>query len=193
MWEIDKIKDYVKENLKVGRYNHTLGVVNTAVELAKIFGEDQKKAEIAALCHDVAKNMDLEQLRKIIDEENITLSIDEENTKELWHSIAGPIIAKNIFKINDEEILSAMRWHTTGKENMSNLDKIVYLADLIEPSREFDGIDEIRSISYKSLDLAMIKALTHTTIYLLNKGYAVDINTIKARNYLLYNKNKLDN
>ncbi|MDU2265135.1 bis(5'-nucleosyl)-tetraphosphatase (symmetrical) YqeK [Clostridium celatum] len=193
MWEIDKIKDYVKENLKVGRYNHTLGVVNTAVELAKIFGEDQKKAEIAALCHDVAKNMDLEQLRKIIDEENITLSIDEENTKEIWHSIAGPIIAKNIFKINDEEILSAMRWHTTGKENMSNLDKIVYLADLIEPSREFDGIDEIRSISYKSLDLAMIKALTHTTIYLLNKGYAVDINTIKARNYLLYNKNKLDN
>ncbi|MCE9654621.1 bis(5'-nucleosyl)-tetraphosphatase (symmetrical) YqeK [Clostridium celatum] len=193
MWEIDKIKDYVKENLKVGRYNHTLGVVNTAVELAKVFGEDQKKAEIAALCHDVAKNMDLEQLRKIIDEENITLSIDEENTKEIWHSIAGPIIAKNIFKINDEEILSAMRWHTTGKENMSNLDKIVYLADLIEPSREFDGIDEIRSISYKSLDLAMIKALTHTTIYLLNKGYAVDINTIKARNYLLYNKNKLDN
>lgn len=193
MWEIDKIKDYVKENLKVGRYNHTLGVVNTAVELAKIFGKDQKKAEIAALCHDVAKNMDLEQLRKIIDEENITLSIDEENTKEIWHSIAGPIIAKNIFKINDEEILSAMRWHTTGKENMSNLDKIVYLADLIEPSREFDGIDEIRSISYKSLDLAMIKALTHTTIYLLNKGYAVDINTIKARNYLLYNKNKLDN
>ena len=193
MWEIDKIKDYIKENLKVGRYNHTLGVVNTAVELAKVFGEDQKKAEIAALCHDVAKNMDLEQLRKIIDEENITLSIDEENTKEIWHSIAGPIIAKNIFKINDEEILSAMRWHTTGKENMSNLDKIVYLADLIEPSREFDGIDEIRSISYKSLDLAMIKALTHTTIYLLNKGYAVDINTIKARNYLLYNKNKLDN
>lgn len=193
MWEIDKIKDYVKENLKVGRYNHTLGVVNTAVELAKVFGEDQKKAEIAALCHDVAKNMDLEQLRKIIDEENITLSIDEENTKEIWHSIAGPIIAKNIFKINDEEILSAMRWHTTGRENMSNLDKIVYLADLIEPSREFDGIDEIRSISYKSLDLAMIKALTHTTIYLLNKGYAVDINTIKARNYLLYNKNKLDN
>ena len=193
MWEIDKIKDYVKENLKVGRYNHTLGVVNTAVELAKVFGEDQKKAEIAALCHDVAKNMDLDQLRKIIDEENITLSIDEENTKEIWHSIAGPIIAKNIFKINDEEILSAMRWHTTGKENMSNLDKIVYLADLIEPSREFDGIDEIRSISYKSLDLAMIKALTHTTIYLLNKGYAVDINTIKARNYLLYNKNKLDN
>ena len=161
--------------------------------MAKVFGEDQKKAEIAALCHDVAKNMDLEQLRKIIDEENITLSIDEENTKEIWHSIAGPIIAKNIFKINDEEILSAMRWHTTGKENMSNLDKIVYLADLIEPSREFDGIDEIRSISYKSLDLAMIKALTHTTIYLLNKGYAVDINTIKARNYLLYNKNKLDN
>lgn len=193
MWEIDKIKDYLKENLKVDRYYHTLGVVKTAIELAEVFGEDKKKAEIAALCHDVAKNMDLESLRKIIDDENIILSIDEENTKEIWHSIVAPILSKNIFGIEDEEVLSAMRWHTTGKENMSNLDKIVYLSDLIEPGRNFDGIEEIRTISNESLDLAMIKALTHTTMYLLSKDCAVDINTIKARNYLLYNKNKLDN
>lgn len=193
MWEIGRIKDYLKENLKAGRYQHTLGVVKTAIELAELFEEDKKKAELAALCHDVAKNMDLKSLRKIIDEENIILSIDEENTKEIWHSIAAPILSKNIFGVEDEEILSAMRWHTTGKENMSNLDKIVYLADLIEPGRNFEGIEEIRAISYKSLDLAMIKALTHTTMYLLNKGYAIDINTIEARNSLLYNKNKLDN
>lgn len=188
MWEIDEIKNYLKDNLKPSRYGHTLGVVNTAIKLAEIYGEDIKKAKIAALCHDVAKNMSYEDMEKIITEEDIDLSIDEKNSKELWHSIVAPILGKRIFKIDDEEILSAMRWHTTGKENMTNLEKIIYLSDLIEPSRNFEGLEEIRKVSYENLDLAMLKALTHTTIYLLEKGYAVDLNSIKARNYLVYNK-----
>ena len=187
MWGVEEIKGYLKNNLKPSRYGHTLGVVNTAIKLAEIYGEDKSKAEIAALCHDVAKNMSNEELRKLIDNENIILSIDEENTQELWHSIIAPVIARKVFGIEDEEVLNAMRWHTTGKENMTNLEKIVYLADLIEPSRKFDGIDEIREIAYKELDLAMLKALTHTTIYLLKQGCAVDINSVKARNYLVYN------
>ena len=187
MWGVEEIKGYLKNNLKPSRYGHTLGVVNTAIKLAGIYGEDKSKAEIAALCHDVAKNMSNEELRKLIDNENIILSIDEENTQELWHSIIAPVIARKVFGIEDEEVLNAMRWHTTGKENMTNLEKIVYLADLIEPSRKFDGIDEIREIAYKDLDLAMLKALTHTTIYLLKQGCAVDINSVKARNYLVYN------
>ena len=187
MWGLEEIREYLKNNLKPSRYGHTLGVVNTAIKLAEIYGEDKSKAEIAALCHDVAKNMSNEELRKLIDNENIILSIDEENTQELWHSIIAPVIARKVFGIEDEEVLNAMRWHTTGKENMTNLEKIVYLADLIEPSRKFDGIDEIREIAYKDLDLAMLKALTHTTIYLLKQGCAVDINSVKARNYLVYN------
>ena len=187
MWGVEEIKGYLKNNLKPSRYGHTLGVVNTAIKLAEIYGEDKSKAEIAALCHDVAKNMSNEELRKLIDNENIILSIDEENTQELWHSIIAPIIARKVFEIEDEEILNAMRWHTTGKENMTNLEKIIYLADLIEPSRKFEGVDEIREVAYKDLDLAMLKALTHTTIYLLKQGCAVDINSVKARNYLVYN------
>ena len=187
MWGLEEIRDYLKDNLKPSRYGHTLGVVNTAIRLAEFYGEDKNKAEIAALCHDVAKNMSNDALRKIIDNENIILSIDEENTQELWHSIVAPVIARKVFEIEDEEILAAMRWHTTGKEDMTNLEKIIYLADLIEPSRKFDGVDEIREIAYKDLDLAMLKALTHTTIYLLTKGCAVDINSVKARNYLVYN------
>lgn len=188
MWEIDEIKNYLKDNLKPSRYGHTLGVVNTAIKLAEIYGEDIKKAEIAALCHDVAKNMSYEDMERIINEASIDLSIDEQNSKELWHSIVAPILGKRIFKIDDEEILSAMRWHTTGKEDMTNLEKIIYLADLIEPSRKFEGVEEIRKIAYEDLDLAMLKALTHTTIYLLEQGFAVDLNSIKARNYLVYNK-----
>ena len=187
MWGNDKIKEYLKDNLKPKRYNHVLGVCSTAIDLARRYNVDENKAILAALAHDVAKNLTKDELLNIINKESITLTNDEKNTEELWHSIVGPVIAKNVFEINDEEILSAIRWHTTGKENMSDLDKIIYLADLIEPSRNFDGIEEIRKITYEDLDLAMIKALTHTTFYLLNKGYAVDINTIKARNYLLYN------
>lgn len=187
MWGLEEIRDYLKDNLKPSRYGHTLGVVNTAIKLAEIYGEDKNKAEIAALCHDVAKNMSNDALRKIIDNENIILSIDEENTQELWHSIVAPVIARKVFEIEDEEILAAMRWHTTGKEDMTNLEKIIYLADLIEPSRMFEGVDEIRELAYKNLDSAMLKALTHTTIYLLTKGCAVDINSVKARNYLVYN------
>lgn len=188
MWEVDEIKNYLKDNLKPSRYGHTLGVVNTAIKLAKNYGEDIKKAEIAALCHDVAKNMSYEDMKKIISEEHIDLSVDEENSKELWHSIVAPILGRRIFNIYDEEILSAMRWHTTGKENMTNLEKIIYLADLIEPSRNFEGVEEIRKVAYENLNLAMLKALTHTTIYLLSQGYSVDLNSIKARNYLVYNK-----
>ena len=163
MWGVDEIKDYLKDNLKPSRYGHTLGVVKTAVELANIYNEDVRKAEIAALCHDAAKNMSSEEMLKIITDENILLSVDEKNTKELWHSIIAPIMAKRIFE------------------------KIIYLADLIEPSRKFEGVEEIRDISRKNLDEAMLKALTHTTMYLLNQGCAVDINSVKARNYLLYN------
>lgn len=188
MWASEDIKEYLKANLKVSRYNHVLGVVDTSIKLANIYGYDVYKAEIAALGHDVAKNMTNDELKNIICENNIKLSVDEENTKELWHSIVGPVVANKVFEIEDLDILNAIRWHTTGRENMSNLEKIIYLADLIEPSRIFDGVEDIRNIAYKDLDLAMLKALTHTTVYLLNKGLTVDINSIKARNYLIYNK-----
>ncbi len=83
--------------------------------------------------------MTIYDLKSIIDENNIKLSYDEEKTPELWHSIVGPIVGKKIFKIEDEEILSAMRWHTTGRENMSKLEKVIYIADMIEPGRSFPG------------------------------------------------------
>lgn len=99
-------------------------------------------------------------------------------------------MAREHFEIEDEEILSAIRWHTTGKENMSKLDKIIYLADMIEPSRDFSGVEELRNDSKDDLDKAMLNALTHTIKYLLEKGCLIDINTVKARNYLLYNNYK---
>ena len=189
MYNVEEIKEYLKKNLNSSRYNHVMGVVSTAKSLAKHYDCDIDKAEIAALCHDVAKNLNNSDMNKIFKDNNIILSRDEEHGKEIWHAIVGPIIAKKTFGINDEDILNAIRWHTTGRENMSILEKIIYLADVIEPSRNFNGVEEIRKYAFKDIDNAMIMALTHTNQYLLTKGFAVDINTVKARNYLLYNKN----
>ena len=188
MWSIEEIKNYLNKSLTSSRYNHVIGVVATAKSLAKQYNCDINKAEIAALCHDAAKNIDNTELFKIMKEHNIELSIDEINTKNIWHAIVGPIVSKEVFGIVDEDILNAIRWHTTGRENMSTLEKIIYLADVIEPSRKFNGIEAIRECALKDLDAAMVMALTHTTIYLLERGFAVDINTVKARNYFLYNE-----
>lgn len=184
----EEMKSYLKEHLTESRYKHTLGVVETAIRLAKIYKVDKNKAEIAALAHDIAKNMTIYDLKDIINENNIKLSYDEEKTPELWHSIISPILGREIFGIEDEEILSAMRWHTTGKENMSKLDKIIYMADMIEPGRNFPGVDLIRKESFADLDKGLLQGLTHTIKYLLDKGFPIDINSIKARNYLLLNK-----
>ena len=188
MISIDEMKVYLKNNLIENRYIHVLGVVETAIKLAQINEVDEKKAEIAALAHDIAKNMTIYELKEIIDKNNIELSYDEEENQEIWHSIVGPIVAKEVFKIEDEEILSAMRWHTTGKENMSKLDKVIYMADMIEPNRNFKGVDVLRRETFKDLDNGVLQGLNHTIKYLLNKDVPININSIKARNYLLLDK-----
>lgn len=180
--------DYIKANLKESRFIHTLGVVSVAKKLAENNGVDIEKAEIAALCHDIAKNIPVDEMEKIIKDKKIILTEDEKNTKELWHSILAPVLAKEKLKIEDEEILSAIRWHTTGKENMSKLDKIIYIADMIEPSRKFDGVEEIREATIKNLENGVLLGLTQSIKFLLLKGALVDLNSIKARNYLINNR-----
>ncbi|NME82170.1 bis(5'-nucleosyl)-tetraphosphatase (symmetrical) YqeK [Clostridium sp. SM-530-WT-3G] len=184
MLSINEIKEYLKENLKPSRYEHTLGVAETAKKLAKLNNVDEKKAEVAGLSHDVAKNLSKEEMLKIIKENNIKLSLVEENNMNLWHSIIAPIVAKGKLNIYDEEILESLRWHTTGKENMSKLEKIIYIADMIEPSRSFEGLEEIRKATFENLDKGVYVGLTHSIRFLVDKDLLLDENTIKARNYL---------
>ncbi|MDO5517796.1 MAG: bis(5'-nucleosyl)-tetraphosphatase (symmetrical) YqeK [Clostridium sp.] len=184
MLSINEIKEYLKENLKPSRYEHTLGVAETAKKLAALNGIDESRAEIAGLAHDVAKNLSKEEMLQIIKENNISLSLVEENNINLWHSIIAPIVAENELKIHDEELLEALRWHTTGKEDMSVLVKIIYIADMIEPGRDFNGLDEIRNATFENLDKGVYVGLTHSIKFLLDKDLLIDENTIRARNYL---------
>ena len=185
MLSINEIKEYLQKNLKPSRYEHTLGVAETAKKLASLYGVDENKAEIAGLAHDVAKNLSREEMLQIIKENNISLSLVEENNLNLWHSVIAPIVAKNELQINDEEILESLRWHTTGKEDMSVLEKIIYIADMIEPGRRmFEGLEEIRSATFENLDKGVYVGLTHSIKYILDNHQLIDENTIRARNYL---------
>ena len=186
MLSIEEIKLYLKENLIEKRYIHTLGVADTAKKLAKLNGICEEKAEIAGLAHDVAKNLSKIKMKEIINEQNIVLSDVEENNVNLWHSIIGPIEAKDKLGIEDEEILDAIRWHTTGKEHMSILTKIIYIADMIEPSRNFDGVEAIRKVTFEDLDMGVYYGLTRSIEFLLIKNLLIDENTIRARNYFLF-------
>lgn len=186
--DLQKIYDYLKENQKQKRFMHTMGVVATAKKLAKLNGVDTEKAEMAALLHDVCKNMSDDELYKLIEENNVELTIVEKNTPALWHSIAGPILAKEKFNINDEEILGAMRWHTTGKKGMSKLEKIIFISDLIEPSRVFDGIEDIRKEVLLDLDTGVLKGIDQTIIYLISLGGLIDDKIIEFRNDLILNQ-----
>ena len=192
MISIEDAYKYLKENLNENRYMHTLGVVSVARKLAEINGVSEEKAEIAALSHDIAKNIKVKEIKKILKENNVILTEYENKTPALWHSIVGPTVAKEVFKIEDEDILSAIRWHSTGRENMSKLDKIIYIADMIEPSRRFEGLDDIRKETIQKLDRGVLKGLTHSIEYLLSKGQLIDINTINARNYLLIHSKEED-
>ncbi len=186
MLSIDEMKLYLKANLMEKRYTHTLGVADTAKKLAKINGISEEKAEIAALAHDVAKNLHKDKMKEIMEENNIVLSEVEENNPNLWHSIIGPIEARNKLKIDDEEILDSIRWHTTGKENMSVLTKIIYIADMIEPSRNFESVEDIRKVTFEDLDAGVYYGLTRSIDILLIRNLLIDENTIRARNYFLF-------
>ncbi|NFO03862.1 HD domain-containing protein [Clostridium botulinum] len=185
MLSIEEIKLYLKKNLKSNRYNHTLGVVETAKKLAEVNKISIEKAEIAALAHDVAKNLSLQKMQSIIEKNNIELTNTEKENSNLWHSIIAPIEARNKLKIDDEDILDAVRWHTTGKENMSILTKIIYIADMIEPGRDFPGVEKIRQTTFENLDEGVLLGLTESMKDLLNRNLIIDLNTIKARNYFL--------
>ncbi|WP_244833421.1 bis(5'-nucleosyl)-tetraphosphatase (symmetrical) YqeK [Clostridium sp. BJN0001] len=132
-----------------------------------------------------------DEMLLLIKKYNIKLTEVEKRNSELWHSLLAPFVAKEKFKIDDEEILSSLRYHTTGKENMTKLEKIIYISDMIEPSRSFEGLSEIRDKTFENLDKGVFLGLSRSIEYILNKNQLIDENTIKARNYFLYDENFL--
>lgn len=192
------IKRYLKSELSRQRYDHTLNVKKTATELAErhlCFGSDKarkrflKKIRLAALLHDADKAKDQEELKKKLADAKETLHREFEEFPEVWHAYAAALTAQETFGIDDPDLLAALRYHTTGRAGMSPLEKIIYLADYIEPGRDFPGLDEIRQAARQSLDLGCLKALEHSMAYLSGKGIKISPHTANARKDLLKHGN----
>jgi predicted HD superfamily hydrolase involved in NAD metabolism len=176
--------EVVKKQLTEHRYQHTLGVMETAIQLAERYGADVKKAELSAIFHDYAKFRPKEEMKQIILEQNMPNDLLVYNT-ELWHAPVGAYLVKTEVGIQDEDILNAIRYHTSGRPNMTLLEKIVYVADYIEPGRIFPGVDEVRELAQQDLDKALIKALQNTIQFLLKKNQPIYPDTIHTYNSLI--------
>lgn len=189
MTEAEIIKK-LKKNLKPARFDHTIGVAETAVRLSERYGADVKKAYLAALLHDSAKNLPEEELsalyRKYLPEGD-TLPLSE---PALLHAYVGAHLARDEYGEKDPEIFDAVFYHTTGKENMSLLCKIIFLADIIEPTRkDFPGLSLLRARAEENLDSAVLTALEMSINHVIKKGGLLHPDTVKARNCLKGYKN----
>ena len=164
--ERDEYLSAIKPRMPEKRYIHTIGVMETAIALAKKFSEDVKSAETAAILHDIAKYADEEWMRQIVKENNLDERLIPWGS-EILHGPVGAWIAENEFNIINEDILNAIRFHTTGRAGMSKLEKIIYIADMIEPNRKFDGVEHLRKVAQKDLDLAMKACIGHSIGFLV--------------------------
>ncbi len=190
MISIEEIKDILSKKLTHKRFKHSLGVYETTLELSKLYKVCEQKAGIAGLLHDYAKDLSYIQVRNYIDKYSINMDKVIEEQLDLVHGYIGAELVKEELNIYDEEILNAIRYHTIGKENMSKLEKIVYLSDYIEPNRVFPGVEELRKIALSDLDKATLLALNNTISYVIESNKLIHINSILARNSLIL---KIDN
>ncbi|WP_075982371.1 bis(5'-nucleosyl)-tetraphosphatase (symmetrical) YqeK [Bacillus massilinigeriensis] len=174
----------VKEQLTEHRYQHTIGVMETAIQLAQKYGVDEKKAELAAIFHDYAKFRPKEEMKAIIEKEQMPADLLDYNS-ELWHAPVGAYLAEKEAGISDKEILDAIRYHTSGRKGMTILEKIIYLADYIEPGRHFPGVEEVRELARHDLDKALIKSIQNTIVFLMKKNQPVYPETFITYNDLV--------
>lgn len=181
MDSINKIREYIDKNLSEKRKKHTYGVRDTAVRLAKKYGGDAEKAETAALAHDLYRGAPDSVLNYYVT--HLGLESRYTDDPNLSHSkIAAAMIEKS-FGISDRDIINAVSFHTTGRDGMSLLEKIVYISDAIEPGRTYAGVEDIRSLAEKDLDEACLLSLSRTIDYVRSEGKFLDEDTVKAKEY----------
>ena len=182
--DVKAIKKDLSKILDEKRYEHTIGVAHTAAALAMCYGEDVNKAYLAGLLHDCAKCYDEKKRNILCKKYNVSLTKFEEENPFLIHAKLGAAIAKEKYKIIDDSILSAIRYHTTGNENMTVFEKIIFSADYIEAGRKkIEGLDAIRSIIFQDLDEAVYLILNGTVAHLEDKEQCIDPSSLEAFQY----------
>ncbi|MBP3468137.1 MAG: bis(5'-nucleosyl)-tetraphosphatase (symmetrical) YqeK [Lachnospiraceae bacterium] len=185
------IKKILSKQLDPKRYEHTIGVAYTAAALAMRYHADVEKAYLAGLLHDCAKCIDTDEKLALCKKYKVKLSEFEIENPFLIHAKLGSCLAEKKYEVSDPDVLSAIRYHTTGKADMSLLEKIVFSADYIEPGRKMiPGLEEIRETIFVDLDRAVYMILEGTMRHLKNKDQPIDQASIDA--YEFYKKYQED-
>ena len=180
----DELRPIALSYLKPKRMPHVLGTEQEAVRLVRRYGGDETQARIAALLHDCTKKLDMAQQLALCEKYGIMLDELEQKALKLLHSKTGAAIARDVFGVEDA-VYDAILYHTTGKPDMTRLEKIIYLADYIEPTRDFPGVDVLRKTVYEDLDKGLLMGLTMTIQEMEEMGNPVHHLTRDARDYLL--------
>ncbi|MBR5271361.1 MAG: bis(5'-nucleosyl)-tetraphosphatase (symmetrical) YqeK [Clostridia bacterium] len=180
-----EIKEKLEKLLSPQRYAHTLGVSETAKKMAHMYGVDVDKAYIAGLLHDCAKFGTVDEQLKKCKETGLEISSEEYMCLPVIHAPLGARIAQLEYGIEDEEILNAIRFHTVAREGMCDLEKIIYIADMIEPTRDYAEVGYLRETAKKGLDIAMIQCLGECIMFNIKKKKTVHSNSIKCWNELM--------
>ena len=179
---------------KPRRFQHILNVSDAAKQLAKKYGADEESAYLAGLLHDLAKPYYAATMLKKAEAYQLTIDPIYRSDPQLLHGLVGARVSQEQYGIEDRDILNAIAYHTTGRAGMSRLEKIVYLADYIEVSRDFPGVDALRKAAFKDLDAAVLLAFEQTIIFLIDRHKMIHTNTIIARNDLIQKrKNRKEN
>lgn len=176
--------EILKTRLTPQRLYHSICVAEQAKHLAEIFGGDTEKAYTAGLVHDIMRYEPPEKMIELIIGDGQVLTESEKKITVTLHAVAGEVYLRKNLKVTDGEILLSVRYHTTGKEDMTLLEKIIYAADLTSADREYPDVDEVRALAEKDLDRTVLRGLSFTIEDNARKCRPIHIDTVKAFNYL---------
>jgi predicted HD superfamily hydrolase involved in NAD metabolism len=190
--KIDSAVELVKEKLPEKRFIHSMNVAKTAVKLAEIYDGDSQKAELAGVLHDYCKYDDLGTMYQIVTQNGLDSNLLSYGS-EILHGPVAAVIMNKDYGVNDEEVLLAIKNHTTGRAQMTKTEKLVFIADYIEPGRQTPGVEEIRDLAYNqgSLDKTIYEISKRTVLHLISKDINVYDATIACLNYYNYSDERI--
>jgi predicted HD superfamily hydrolase involved in NAD metabolism len=175
------INSYIEKNFSEKRRIHTFAVCELSIKLANHYGLDSDKAETAALFHDMFRDVSEKSINCYV--KHLGLDSKYLNNPNLAHGKIAAAVMERDYGITDRDVINAVSYHTTGREAMSEIEKIIYIADATEPNRSYPIVEMLRKLSFTNLDKAVLESLTHTITYIEDRGLYLDNDTVLARDY----------
>lgn len=188
MIDFEKYENLIKSRLSEYRYIHSMNVSKSAVELAKMYGADPDKAKLAGILHDVMKEEELSDQYDYIRKNGEELTAARLLNSSVIHQMSGAAYCRLELGIDDEDVLGAIRYHTTGRRDMTLLEQVVYTADFISADRNYPDVEKMRELANESLDEAMLYSLKYTINKLVGDGLIVEPDTLECYNFILEKK-----